>query len=395
MFYGDKLTELRELNGLSRNDLADKLSVSEQAVWQYESDKVTPRIDVLHALRDLMEVDTSFLFEPNMVTWGVASEGHIAYRADDRKSRKKTRTELTYLRYVEAFVDYFEGFFTQEERSIDSLRSMTKQQADKIQYAGSQREQNLEIENLAEVSRNYLGIQSNRDLMYKIENSGVCVVERNLGQEIDAYSTISKSGRSYIVLGTHKKSAVRRNFDIAHELGHLLMHQHQNIELMTNEEYKEIELQANRFAGAFLLPGAEFARGFATLARKSNPDYYVDLKSQYLVSIAAMGHRAYDLGLLDYQEYRYFSGRMNTLHYRKLEPLDDKIVPIRPGKLRALMEFVLKSRLTSVDHIRSLFHVRPQFLINLFGIDQNFFDQFEHEKHSYYGGAKVIRMPGV
>ncbi|WP_054650737.1 helix-turn-helix domain-containing protein [Lacticaseibacillus pantheris] len=89
MFYGDKLTELRELNGLSRKDLADKLSVSEQAVWQYESDKVTPRIDVLNALRDLMEVDTSFLFEPNMVTRGVASEGHIAYRADDRKSRKK------------------------------------------------------------------------------------------------------------------------------------------------------------------------------------------------------------------------------------------------------------------------------------------------------------------
>jgi transcriptional regulator with XRE-family HTH domain len=58
LFYGDKLTELRELNGLSRKDLADKLSVSEQAVWQYESDKVTPRIDVLNALRDLMEVDT-------------------------------------------------------------------------------------------------------------------------------------------------------------------------------------------------------------------------------------------------------------------------------------------------------------------------------------------------
>ncbi|WP_462400743.1 hypothetical protein [Lacticaseibacillus pantheris] len=147
---------------------------------------------------------------PILVTQGVASEGHIAYRADDRKSRKKTRTELTYLRYVEAFVDYFEGFLTQEERSIDSLRSMTKQQADKIQYAGSQREQNLEIENLAEVSRNCLGIQSNRNLMYKIENSGVCVVERNLGQEIDAYSTISKSGRSYIVLGTHKTIRGRR-----------------------------------------------------------------------------------------------------------------------------------------------------------------------------------------
>jgi Zn-dependent peptidase ImmA (M78 family)/transcriptional regulator with XRE-family HTH domain len=395
LFYGDKLTELRELNSLSRKDLADKLSVSEQAVWQYESGKVSPRIDVLNALRDLLEIDTSFLFEPHTITGAVASEDHIAYRADDRKSRKKTRAELTYLKYVEAFVDYFEGFLGKESRSIDSLRAVAAQQSDSIQYADSKNERNSVIEALAEMSRSYLNIKNNRDLMYTIENAGVCVVERNLGQEIDAYSTISKSGRSYIVLGTHKKSAVRRNFDLVHELGHLLMHQRLNIEMLTNEEYKEIEAQANRFAGAFLLPRTAFMQDFATLPRKSNPDAYLDLKSKYRVSIAAMGHRAYDLGLLDYQEYRYFNGRMNSLHYRKLEPLDDKIVPIRPGKMRALMEFLLKSKQTSVDRIRTLFHVRPQFVINLFGIDQHFFDQFVHEQRNYYGGAKVIKMPRV
>ena len=37
MFYGEKLSSLRKLNGLSRKELADKLNITEQAVWQYEN----------------------------------------------------------------------------------------------------------------------------------------------------------------------------------------------------------------------------------------------------------------------------------------------------------------------------------------------------------------------
>ncbi|HEL8719863.1 TPA: helix-turn-helix transcriptional regulator, partial [Listeria monocytogenes] len=35
MFFGEKLRSVRELNGLSRKELADKLNLSEQAIWQY------------------------------------------------------------------------------------------------------------------------------------------------------------------------------------------------------------------------------------------------------------------------------------------------------------------------------------------------------------------------
>ncbi|HEM2327016.1 TPA: helix-turn-helix transcriptional regulator, partial [Listeria monocytogenes] len=37
MFFGEKLRSVRELNGLSRKELADKLNLSEQAIWQYEN----------------------------------------------------------------------------------------------------------------------------------------------------------------------------------------------------------------------------------------------------------------------------------------------------------------------------------------------------------------------
>ncbi|HEM2424382.1 TPA: helix-turn-helix transcriptional regulator, partial [Listeria monocytogenes] len=42
MFFGEKLRSVRELNGLSRKELADKLNLSEQAIWQYENQYTVP-----------------------------------------------------------------------------------------------------------------------------------------------------------------------------------------------------------------------------------------------------------------------------------------------------------------------------------------------------------------
>ncbi|HEM2005253.1 TPA: helix-turn-helix transcriptional regulator, partial [Listeria monocytogenes] len=43
MFFGEKLRSVRELNGLSRKELADKLNLSEQAIWQYENQYTVPK----------------------------------------------------------------------------------------------------------------------------------------------------------------------------------------------------------------------------------------------------------------------------------------------------------------------------------------------------------------
>lgn len=60
MFYGEKMKEIRELNGLSRKELAEKLEITEQAVWQYENEKVLPRIEILNKLREFFDVETRY-----------------------------------------------------------------------------------------------------------------------------------------------------------------------------------------------------------------------------------------------------------------------------------------------------------------------------------------------
>ena len=384
MFYGEKLSSLRELNGLSRKDLADQLSITEQAVWQYETDSILPRIEVLNQLRSLFHVDTKYFFSPNYISAKV-SEDKVAYRAEDRESRKKTKLELTFLNFIDYYLEYFEKNLIIPDLKIDKLR----QKSIRLVKESDMEKKEL-IKRVAELAREELSLKDNRNLMYVLESSGIYIIEKNLGSKIDAYSTVTTDGRSFIVLGTVKKSAARRNFDLSHELGHLLLHQNVDMDILTPAELRVIEKEAHLFASIFLLPEEDFTKDFMELKRKSNPDYYVDLKKKYLVSISALEMRAYGLGLMTYQENRYFWGQLAKKEYKLFEPLDDEITPVRPGKIRSLFKFVLDKKVIELPFILNEFNILPEFLSSLFSLDSHFFDMYLEVKKDYFSDTKII-----
>lgn len=386
MFYGEKLSSLRELNGLSRKELADQLKITEQAVWQYENDSILPRIEILNQLRSLFCVETKYFFSPVYLSNKV-SEEKIAYRAEDRESRKKTKLELTFLNYVDHYINFFEQNLLIPKPQIMDIR---KKSIEIIKESRLERKDL--IKKIAEFTRKELGLRDNKDLMYVLENSGIYIVEKNLGSTIDAYSTVTKDDRLFIILGTVKKSAVRRNFDLVHELGHLLLHADVDMDILTPSELKIIEKEAHLFASIFLLPEKEFTNDFVKLKRKSNPDYYVDLKRKYLVSISALEMRAYGLGLMTYQENRYFWGLLTKKEYKLFEPLDDEIPPVKPGKIRSLFKLVLDKNVIDLNSLLNHFNILPDFLSNLFSLDKHFFDQYLETKKDYFKDTRIIDM---
>ncbi|MGV7292065.1 ImmA/IrrE family metallo-endopeptidase, partial [Mycobacterium kansasii] len=90
---------------------------------------------------------------------------------------------------------------------------------------------------IAEISllaRERLGVSiHNDDLLYKLEMSGINVMSRFMpvGSSADAYSLWTKDNVPYLVLAIGKSYA-RRNFDLAHELGHLLLHRAVDFEFL-------------------------------------------------------------------------------------------------------------------------------------------------------------------
>ena len=370
MFYGEKLQQLRELEGLSRKDLSEKLNVSEQTVGQYENNQITPRLDILYKINDLFQVDTEYLMTPSFLKERVISESNVAYRAKDKNSRKKTKLELMYITFADFFISYFGSFVKLEQDNFDKLKKASDMQKCKVKDTSTR------ISKIAIFTRRFIRLNNNRDLMFSLESLGINILEKNLGREIDAYSGYTRSGKPYIVLGTIRKSAVRRNFDLAHELGHLLLHDDQDMTILNEKEMRELDKQADTFASQFLLPEKELRDDFQNISKPSNPDSYIELKKKYFTSIVALEYQAYKIKLLSTQQNRYFWAQMTKKGYRSNEPLDDVIPPIKPGKVKAVLEFLLDKNIINVYDLTDTFHIKLDFLIRLFDLRSNFFDKY-------------------
>ena len=234
------------------------------------------------------------------------------------------------------------------------------------------------IKRVANYARGFLDLndKGNGNLLFMLEKKGAFVLEKAMGAKIDAYSVWAESVKPYIILGNIKKSAVRRNFDLAHELAHLLLHYKVEFSSLDKKSYREYENEANLFAGIFLLPEEEFIRDFKSLAKKSNPDSYLDMKKKWLVSIQALAYRAYSLGELKYQQYRYFNIMINKNEYKLTEPLDREIKVNRPGKIKSILQLLFEKGYLSLDTLLDTLMVDVELLIKILGIEKSFFDKY-------------------
>jgi Zn-dependent peptidase ImmA (M78 family) len=163
------------------------------------------------------------------------------------------------------------------------------------------------------------------DLRYILESNGVVVTCLNTNSEkIDAFSqrTIINDGEMFIIaISSIGQTSARARFDMAHELGHILLHPwSEDIELISREEFKARERQANTFASAFLLPRSSFIKDVSFYP--TTLDYYKHLKQKWNVSISAMIYRAYYLKVISFNQYQYLMRQVSKNGWREKEPGD-------------------------------------------------------------------------
>jgi transcriptional regulator with XRE-family HTH domain len=120
-----------------------------------------------------------------------------------------------------------------------------------------------------------------------------------------------------------------RRFSVAHELGHLVLHQ------VPEGAPHALERQADAFAEAFLLPEAAMR---AELAPPITLTTLADLKARWGVSLQALIRRALTLETISPSQYRSLSAQLGARGWRTQEPIT---VPVeRPRALRQLAELL-------------------------------------------------------
>ena len=162
-----------------------------------------------------------------------------------------------------------------------------------------------------------LGLSPIADLQLTLEENGIIVTGFDTNDsKIDAFSQrtlIDNGDVFFIAVGQGEKPKGRIFFDMAHELGHILLHPwSESLDLIGKEEFKMRETQANMFASAFLLPQESFLQEIQ--AYPTDLNYYLHLKKRWNCSMQAMIYRAHQLKAITDNQYQYMMRQIGRAH---------------------------------------------------------------------------------
>ncbi|WP_234418447.1 XRE family transcriptional regulator [Dongshaea marina] len=243
-FYGERLRLARLLNGYTLQELGDAVAVSRQSIHQYESDIRAPADDVWNALAEFLRVAPNF--------FGLPLSGDV--KPEQCHFRKRQTTPAGVKNRVQAYSTTLEQLVTELHNYLDLPENRFNLiDNDKIPELTPP-----VIEKIAEGARVRWGLTPDApidNMINVVENQGAIVTYFDgVSDKIDALSV----NRKYpiIIRNTAKESVCRMRFDLAHECGHLIMHNG----LETG--CKKTEREADAFASAFLFPRESFAREF-------------------------------------------------------------------------------------------------------------------------------------
>ena len=285
-----RLTLARERRMFTKKALAETAGLSATSVSTYENHREVPTAQTLSLLAKALDYPESFFLGE---TPEVIRKDAVSFRSMARMKSSQRHAAIASGSLAMLFDGWIEAHFSLPAPDVPDLRDQTPDSA-------------------AETLRHawQLGEQSIRNMIHLLELRGIRVFfldEEN--KEVDAFSFWNGS-QPFIFLNTYK-SAERSRFDAAHELGHLVLHQH------SEPQGKEAESEADRFASAFLMPEGSIR---AYTSRFMTLDDLISQKKTWVVSLAALVRRLRDLGIISEWQYRSMNIEMSKRGFLKAEP---------------------------------------------------------------------------
>lgn len=301
-FDGARLTLARQLAGLRKSDLAALVDKSPTAVAAWESGAKRPTAATVAQLALSLSVDPGFFaIRPQDVAALSTTPRFRSLRSTSQLARDQA---YAYGQLAVDIVNSLERHVEFPDRDVPSLPVS----ADDRDGDGPER--------AAQLVRKKWGIESGPvgHLVRLVENRGVLVVfSPPQAASVDAYSFDSKL-RPVAVLNPIKRDYYRQRFDVAHELGHLVMHGD------AEPGGRIVEDQAHRFAAQLLMP-ADQIRDLLPATMGGNVWWTLArLKEQWGVSIQALLYRARRLGRLSDVSYRNAMTTISARGWRRNEP---------------------------------------------------------------------------
>jgi Zn-dependent peptidase ImmA (M78 family) len=295
----------------------------------YESGEQLPPEPTVKKLSEVLNFPVDF-FSLDEVEQVPPNE--ISFRAFSRLTAKQKDAALAISSIAISFNRFLEEKFNLPECSVPDLRENDPEAA-------------------ADAVRAFwkLGNAPIQNVIHLFEAKGIKVFSlANESKDLDAYC-FWREGRPYIFVN-NDKSTERTTFDLAHELGHLILHRH------GGPIGREVEMEADAFASAFLMPKANV---ISVCPRFVTLESIFQLKVYFRVSAAAMIMRLHKLKLISDWQYRNLYIALSKNGYAKQEP---NPLPKESSQLLMKVSSYLRSSGESFNQITEVLKVYPEEL---------------------------------
>jgi Zn-dependent peptidase ImmA (M78 family)/transcriptional regulator with XRE-family HTH domain len=306
LFSPQRLRLARETRGLTQTELSARLGMSSAAVSQFEKADARPTVANVTRLAVALAFPVEFFATGSSPSSRPDSDdrldGYGHFRSLRTVTAKQRREALSVTQLVRDVIDALSRYV----RLPDPATPWMPADSDEPAIA----------EERAAMVRRAWSMPSGPvgDVIQLAERHGVAVARHRIANSaVDAYS-VPFPERPVIVLHQHGAKRDRDRFSVSHEIGHLTMHQADNILVP-----KAIERQAHRFASAFLMPAEEIRD---ELPSKTDWVYLLALKQRWQVSLGALLRRANDLAVMSDSTYAQAMRTISTRGWRTAEPGD-------------------------------------------------------------------------
>lgn len=319
-FNGDRLKKARIYNGISLTDLAMQADTKKQSISLYENGKNVPDHEKVRVLARILGFPYDYFFQKDKIKAYTETTYFRSQATATKKDRAAQSVKLEFVAQMYETLWNYIDFPVYKDLKLDFIGYDDPLDCESQDAIDEMEEAVAKVKKCWRVPSGPI-----KDLQYLLEQNGILVTGFSIGEDkIDAFSQrtiIDNADVFLIAVALGSRPECRLRFDMAHELGHIVLHPwSEDIESLSKEEFKARERQANMFASAFLLPRDSFSKDVSQYP--TDLKFYLFLKKKWKVSVQAMMYRARQLDIISANQYQYMMRQVSKNGWRTKEPDD-------------------------------------------------------------------------
>jgi Zn-dependent peptidase ImmA (M78 family) len=256
--------------------LGRRAGLTPKALGDFESGRLTPSTDAIEAIASVTRFPPAFFHRPDIDT--PARDG-ASFRSLSTMTASQRNAALAAGALAFELSTWIEHQFELPTPKLPDLRDFSPEDAA-----------------IALRSQWGIGQRPVGNMVHLLESEGIRVYSlAERGKQVDAFALWYRE-LPFVFLNTMKTPEHSR-MDAAHELGHLVLHQH------GVPRGRDAEKDAQAFGSAFLMPEGSVRSHVPRLITPSLQQL-IQLKQRWRVSVGALTHRLYALDLITEWSYR-------------------------------------------------------------------------------------------